>query len=379
MRKSVCAVWALCVLAAAAMYVFSGTGTAALLLAGSVLLPPAQLLLAVPAARRVRAEAAMPKTLQKGKTAVGSVVIDNPGLVPVVSARVDVEIYNMLTRERRVAEFSSPVMPRSRVELPFVFESAYCGQIVFTPSAVKICDFFGLFYPKARAAAPEPFHRLVAPELFSSRVRMSNRETEGFDEATRYLDKKGSDRTEIFQLRDYADGDNLSQIRWKLTAKHGKLIVADPAEPISNTLLVIWDGAGIPEGASPAVPDALAEAFVTLCVGLSESGMPFTLAWKSGNTGRTELKDIIRLEDIYDVVPDVLSPGADGGGAFDVPGSWPRAVYFSGRALPETYGVAASVSGFICVESAEECPGSGGAAVIFSPGNYRSELAEMII
>jgi hypothetical protein len=310
---------------------------------------------------------------------VGSVVIYNTGLVPVVFARVDVEIRNMLTRERSVVECSSPVMPRSRVVLPFVFESARCGQIVFTASAVGICDFLGLFSLKTGAAPPAPFRRVVAPELFVSVVRPTDRETEILDEATRYLDRKGSDKTEVFQLRDYAEGDGMSQIRWKLTARHGRLIVADPSEPIEHTLLVVWDGAGIPNDAPPSVPDALAEAFVTLCVGLSENGTPFTLAWRSGNTGRTEMKDITELVDLYDAMSELLSPGTDDGEAFDTRGSRPRAVYFSGRTLPEAGEFAARVSAFVCVQNAEECSDIDTSTIVFSPENYRSVLSEMIV
>lgn len=379
MRRSACAVWALCILAAAALCLVTGTGTAAVLLAMAVLLPAAQLLLALLAAGRVSASVSMPKTLQKGRTGQGRVVIENPSLVPVVSARVEVEIFNMLTRERSVAAFSSLVMPRSRAELPFPYESAHCGQIVFAPSAVRICDFFGLLSPRARRPAPDPFHRVVAPEVFASRVVLSDEEADTMDEATRYLNRKGRDRTEVFQLRDYAEGDSMGQIRWKLAAKYGKLIVADPAEPIDHRLLVIWHGSDLPESTSPDVPDALAEAFVTLCVGLSERGTPFTLAWKSGVTGRTELKDITGLPDIYDVVPGLLAPGSGGDRALEVPGSWPRAVYFSAAPLLEAYGLASRVTGYICTQRAEECPDAVGPAVVFSPDNYRRALATMII
>lgn len=379
MRKTTLILWLFCILAASGLYLFLGTETSALLLAAAVLLPPAQFLLAVYGARGLKVEVVVPKALQKGKSTEGHVIIDNKGFIPIVFVRVEVEIDNMLTRERRLIECSTSVMPRSSKKLPLLLENRHCGKIVFTIDSVKTYDFWGVFSPRSHATIQAPFHRIIAPELFSASVYMRDSETEAFDETIQYLDRKGSDKTEVFQLRDYAEGDSMGQIRWKLAAKYGKLIVADPSEPLDHRLLIIWDGADIPEDASPDVPDALAEAFVTLCVGLSEGGTLFTLAWKGGKTGRTELKNITGLSDIYDIVPELLSPEKRGYTPFDIPGKWPRAAYFSGQTLPEAYKFAEKISGFICTKNAEECPDELGATIIFSPENYQNVLAEMIL
>jgi uncharacterized protein (DUF58 family) len=381
MRKSGIAVWALCVFAAAALLVFTGTDASIFLFTASVVLPPAQLLLAALAARSVSAEFTLPTTVKKGEQAVGMVVIRNRSVIPIARASVDIELVNLLTRETRVLTFSCPLTPCSSAELPFVFESAYCGQLVFTRSGTRISDCLGLYSPKSRETPPAPLRRIVVPELFSSDVRLSSREIPSGDEASRYLNKKGWDRSEVFQLRDYAEGDSQKQIHRKLTAKYGRPIVSDPSEPIERTLLVFWDPTGIPPSSPPTVPDALAEALITVCAALAEGGIPYSLAWRSGVPGHPAIKDVAGLDDLYAAVPELLAPSAEeeDGGAFDGLENWSLVAYFSGRVIPEADELQANVSAFICTVNAEIPTGADDMAVVFSPEDYRSVLSDVMI
>ena len=405
MRKRGCAAWALCVIGLAALYAFTGTGASALLLAAAVILPPSQIMLAALAAPYVTATLKMPVAIQKGRPATGSIVIRNGSVIPVVKARVLVEVVNQLTRERRVFEFSSPVMPLSAAEMPFAFNSAHCGQLMFYRRGVTVCDSLGLYYPKSREIEPPPFRRVVGPELFSSNVFLSPWEAPSSDDAERYLDKKGKDRTEIFQIRDYGEGDEQKQILWKLTARFGRLIVSDPAEPVAQNLLVFWDGGNLPEGAPPSVPDALAEALFTVCVSLAESGTPFTIAWQRGDGAGADginLKDITCLSDVFDVTADLLSLETRGGDAhanafaaiFGDCCEWARIAYFSGRVPPMAANMPRNVSAFICVadQEGQSAPrgasgkkgphgasGAFGAKTVFTPDDYQSVLADVVI
>lgn len=379
MRKSGIAVWVLVTLALAVLLAFTGTRTAVILLVAAVVLPPAQMLLAVLAAPRVTVEIAMPATVKKGLSAQGKVVIRNRSLIPVARVSTEVGVLNLLTRERRVFAFGCSLMPRGSAELPFVFGSETCGQLVFDRSGARVGDMLGLYSPKTRETEPPPFRRIVVPELFTADVRLASRDTPAGDDATRYLGKKGWDRSEVFQLRDFAEGDSQKQIHWKLTAKHGRFIVADPSEPIEHSLLVFWDGAGIPDGAPPSVADALAEALVTVCAALAENGIPYSLAWGSGTPGRPAVREITVINDLYDAVPEILSVARTDGGAFDGLEGWRRVAYFSGRVIPEADELAGRVSAFICAADAEELPEADGSAVVFSPADYRSALADVIV
>ena len=60
-------------------------------------------------------------------------------------------------------------------------------------------------------------------------------------------ERPGADLTETFQIREYVPGDSMRQIHWKLSGKFDRLIVRDPALPITRNVLVFWERTGSPE------------------------------------------------------------------------------------------------------------------------------------
>ena len=114
-------------------------------------------------------------------------------------------------------------------------------------------------------------------------------------------DKKGADRTETLQIRDYVPGDPLQQIHWKLSSKLDRLIVRDPAQPVDRELMVFLEQSD--ESREPAQADALMEAVVSVCQALNEAGQPFRLAW---NEDVIVSYDISNKEQLPEAVSAIL-------------------------------------------------------------------------
>ena len=106
-------------------------------------------------------------------------------------------------------------------------------------------------------------------------------EVQSPDSDTSSPDRRGSDLTEPFRLREYAPGDSLRQIHWKLSSKLDRLVIREPGMPAARTLLVFWDRSG-----DAAARDAQAEAVFSVCQSLSEQGYAYQLGWPEGGTAR---------------------------------------------------------------------------------------------
>lgn len=52
-------------------------------------------------------------------------------------------------------------------------------------------------------------------------------------------DKPGDDTSEIFEVRDYREGDNMSRVHWKLSVRQGRILVKDFSSPIFKSVLLI--------------------------------------------------------------------------------------------------------------------------------------------
>ena len=89
--------------------------------------------------------------------------------------------------------------------------------------------------------------------------------------------RRGEDRSEVYQLREYRPGDDIRQIHWKLSSKLDELILKEASQPESRSLLVFWDKR---TGGNPQQMDALAEVVSSAGMALLQSGVPY-----AGRTG----------------------------------------------------------------------------------------------
>ena len=156
-------------------------------------------------------------------------------------------------------------------------QSAYCGCVECFAVSVWSYDIFGILPVRIPCKAKKRI--VVMPDTFPVEVE-SILSYSDLDDCTEYApDKKGNDRSETLQIREYVPGDSIQQIHWKLSSKLDKLIVRDPSEPADHEMMVFLDHSGrMPK---PAEADAMMEAVVSVCQGLTEAGQPFRLAWNA--------------------------------------------------------------------------------------------------
>ena len=62
-----------------------------------------------------------------------------------------------------------------------------------------------------------------------------------FLDSDRFSDEKpGDDPSEIFDIREFKDGDRLNSIHWNLTVKTGKIMVKDFSFPLNNSDRIVF-------------------------------------------------------------------------------------------------------------------------------------------
>jgi len=116
-----------------------------------------------------------------------------------------------------------------------------CGNLSIKVEKVRIYDYLSIFawtigkdYPKQ--------HVLIVPptkDFYLGRDRWYNETDEDSDRFSPY--KKGDDPSEIFDIRDFVDGDKIQRIHWKLSSKTGNLMVKDGSLPLTKALHIFID------------------------------------------------------------------------------------------------------------------------------------------
>lgn len=323
--------------------------------------PALSWLLLWPLRRRQCVELKAPATAGKGTAFPLTITFPRRNL-PLGSALVWLEVENTLTGEilRR----------RMRVagEAEWTVCSQFCGALHCRITRVWALDYFGLL--------PLPFpcrseQRItVIPDTFPVEID-DLRTLAPADECQDYApDRRGQDLCEPFQIRDYLPGDNLHQIHWKLSGKTGTLLVREPSCPVDHSLLVFVERRC--DTVSPRCADALLEAVISVCQALTETGIPFHLAWNEAQLHQYAIAEAEQLPEAAAALLHAppLHTGLWGCAMYQHSGApLGRVLYFCQQRPPAAEAFPNNVQNFLCTE--QDGPAD---AVHFTPDTMHDAL-----
>lgn len=367
-------------LAAAALAAVWAAGGGALWLGAAIavlLLPGVSLLLALAARRGVRLSLTLTPTVPKRAAAQAVLLVKNDALLS-ARALFRVRAVNALTREETVTLLRCTVPPKGTEELRFLVESCRCGQITAAVEKAGLLDICGIF------AVPLKTENIAArttvlPDMFAPGIDLALASSMPEESDSYAPGCRGNDLTEIFQLREYAPGDDLRRIHWKMTAKTDRLIVREASLPLQRSLLVFWDKTAA-DKLAPDAADALAESVSSVCQSLSEAGFAYTLGW-SGE-GQNVLEEVPDTDRLLALLPRMVrSAGAGESGTAQLARQggenfYGRVLLFTHAVPPEIEALAerCALTLLLCsrAETASPCR-----TVRFTPEDYAQRLHDL--
>ena len=219
-----------------------------------LILPVVSFLAALPVSRKLRYRLNVEDDIQPKGDCPAELTVQNVSSFPCACVRVILTRKNLLGRVGdRYSEdledtiyFSVEPKRTKSVQPPLQME--HCGRVDLGIRRIAVCDMLGLFrlpVPKGNAG-PVSGSVYVLPELQSRSIQTEEAADLGLDSATYSTKKPGNDPSEIFQLRDYHEGDARHSVHWKLSSRMGRLIVREfglPLNPCLHFLLELRDNA----------------------------------------------------------------------------------------------------------------------------------------
>lgn len=116
-----------------------------------------------------------------------------------------------------------------------------CGNLAITVKKIRLYDYLNIF-AWTIGKNYETQNVLVLPplkEMYLGKDRWYNETNEDSDRFSLY--KKGDDPSEIFDIREFMDGDKIQRIHWKLSSKVGQLMVKEGSLPLTKAISVFID------------------------------------------------------------------------------------------------------------------------------------------
>ena len=373
---------ALCAVLAAILF-FAGSGASLALLIACVLVLPAMLLVNLRCRRSLRLFVAAPVNAEKNQQVSIRICLENGSRLPILAAACRIRITNELTGAAETLTRCAAVAPRGKSEMEVQLSSDCCGRICAEVTGVRLYDCFWMI--PVRCAASAKGAVTVQPQTFAMSVFVRANINCPDESETYSQEKPGYDLTEVFQLRDYREGDSLRQIHWKLSTKYDRLISRDPSLPITRSLLIFWERRV--ESVSRARQDAQAEVLVSLCRALLAMDVQFTIAWNEA-AGRCILHPVRELDDLVALLPRLFSAtaftsGPDGAELYcgtERTRAFAHVVYLGEAVSPmlcqiSPYGFSTAL---VCGGAGENAP-DGAAICTFAPDAYAQTLMELEI
>ena len=269
-------------LAAVLLYFFeNNTGTRAILVT-SLLLPAVSGCCAAVSARRLSLALNAPEQCAAG----GSVTIRLTAgrLLPLAVLCGELCAHNRLTGERLQSTIS--LFAPAAFELP----AAHCGMMEWTLCGASAQDLFGLC--RFSASLCRAAHTLVFPQLFPMRVSFADGEAVSAQGEQWSSTRSGFDPSETFAIREYAPGDPIRQIHWKLSSKTDTLMLRELGLPVAEETLLLLDGATANGQTDAAAMDAAVTALLSLSHALAAQGTVHSVCWQAAPSGTLQFCDV---------------------------------------------------------------------------------------
>ncbi len=236
---------------------------------------------------------AVSKTAMKKSGCDFNLKIVNKTFFPYPSSVVKIYYRNDLSENEEIMKISFPVHPRTSQTLTFRLSSEYCGVLNVKIHHIRIYDYIKLFSCRVKTETnahvyitPDPVIQSV-PDAFRTIV------TDESNEFSKY--KSGDDPSEIFELKEFVQGDKINRIHWNLSSKQNQLITKHYSLAVNTSVAIIVD---IDFNSTLQKIDTALEFFYTLSYSLTEHHINHVLYVK-GLDKLYEISDYEHLEEVY--------------------------------------------------------------------------------
>lgn len=193
------------------------------------------------------------------------------------SVILDVEGYNTMFASTVRRRFLLPVTSAETV-YDASFTPQRCGRMTIRCKGATVQCLLRLFnLPIAPFA---PVQTVIHPHRVQVVAELSHATFGAPSDDGQLQNRKGSDHSEMYDIREYIPGDDLRSIHWKLTAKAGEPIVRQASDPSHYDIIILPDFGRMADGKPTDAAECNAAAAYGAAIGaqLLRQGAVFCMA-----------------------------------------------------------------------------------------------------
>lgn len=235
--------------------------------------------------------------------------INNKSLTPVSMIRIYITSENELHGISTKCQMSFPVRKWGEQKFIVNMIAGSCGTLNIKVNRFVTKDMIGLF--KIRKKVNESYKVVVIPEYNMVSIDEPIINNNVFIDCDTYSkEKPGDDPSEVFDIRQMKDGDQIRRINWKMTLRKNEFMVNDFSLPIGKSTVVLMDMCiNVDKKNVTRAADLVFEKFLQISLGLLEYEVTHKVVWFNSKTGFCEEREITPEENVTEIFLKVYECG----------------------------------------------------------------------
>lgn len=226
-------------------------------------------------------------------------VLENDSIFPVTCCEWKVCVKNGFMQEAQEFMMRCAVCGRGNETVKRLMSSRYCGLVQIQVKELRIYDYMHLFSRKIQCESNKDI--ILLPLVREGAEIDTNQYVSGSDDSEE-SHTKGSDFSQVSDVREYIPGDSLKDIHWKLSAKKDDLMVKEHVSMSSRQIALLIELYNDEDG----YIDGTLEYAYSLGKYLVNRRQGFTFYWWSSLTGLMKEREILGEEDMTDCFREIF-------------------------------------------------------------------------
>lgn len=179
------------------------------------------------------------ETVERDSDAIINILIKNDSFIPLPMCKFKaVSVFK--DGKKKTKHLNAYCNPHGNVEVFFNMKHSFCETFKIRITRVYISDFFQLITVSKKTDIS--MEVLVLPKPLEQHILNAIKKDMDRDNDYVYSDTRaGDDPSEIYAIREYAAGDKIRNIHWKLTSKVNEVMVKDYGLPLFEKDTVVVD------------------------------------------------------------------------------------------------------------------------------------------
>ena len=236
------------------------------------------------------------------------VTVTNKSFFPVSILGFSSEIQDLSEQGIIKRQYITGVSAKESREVYIFAKTEHCSYIECRVNNVFVCDAFGLVKYKLKSQNCKA-HTTVVPSLSNDTYIMPDKLILSYD-SDKYSDyHKGDDPSQVFEVREYIEGDDLRRIHRPLSTKLDTLMIKEYSKAVEDTCSVIIE-TGLPANdahLAKKIQDGILSALFRLSDELVSHEKMFTVYWYSYQKNSVMCFEVRVYEDVFPIAEEFLS------------------------------------------------------------------------